>query len=54
METAIDILSWILIVIGGGAMLVGGIGVLRFPDVYTRMHAASITDTLGVGACCSD
>ncbi len=50
METAIDILSWILIVIGGGAMLVGGIGVLRFPDVYTRMHAASITDTLGVGA----
>ena len=31
-------------------MLIGGIGVLRFPDVYTRMHAASITDTVGAGS----
>ncbi len=31
-------------------MLIGGIGVLRLPDVYTRMHAASITDTIGAGA----
>jgi len=30
--------------------LTGGIGVLRLPDVYTRMHAAGITDTLGAGA----
>jgi multicomponent Na+:H+ antiporter subunit G len=45
-----DIISWILIVIGSVSMLVGGIGLLRFPDVYTRMHAASITDTLGAGA----
>jgi len=27
--------------------LVGTIGVLRFPDIYTRLHAASITDTSG-------
>lgn len=27
--------------------LIGTIGVLRFPDVYTRIHAASITDTSG-------
>ena len=27
--------------------LLGGIGVLRFPDVYTRIHAASLTDTGG-------
>jgi len=35
----------------GGALfaVVGGIGLLRFPDVYTRMHAAGITDTLGAG-----
>ncbi len=34
-----------------GALLcvVGTIGVLRFPDVYTRLHAASITDTSGAG-----
>ena len=45
-----DILSWGLIILGSVSMLIGGIGVLRFPDVYTRMHAASITDTMGAGA----
>lgn len=46
----IDTLSWVLIIVGSVSMLIGGIGVLRFPDVYTRMHAASITDTIGAGA----
>ena len=32
---------------GGLLCLVGTIGVLRFPDIYTRLHAASITDTSG-------
>ena len=45
-----DILSWILIAIGALGVLTGGIGVLRMPDFYTRMHAAGITDTLGAGA----
>ncbi len=45
----IDIASWILFVVGGLAVLTGGIGVLRLPDVYTRMHGASITDTMGAG-----
>ena len=42
----IDLISWALIL--GGAVLgvVGGIGIHRFPDFYTRMHAASTTDTL--------
>ena len=30
-------------------LIVGGIGLLRFPDFYTRMHATGMTDTLGVG-----
>ena len=32
-----------------GALLcvVGSVGVLRFPDFYTRLHAASVTDTAG-------
>lgn len=45
-----------LLLTGGGFVLagalltiVGAIGVLRFPDVYTRIHAASITDTGGAG-----
>jgi len=45
-----DLLSWALILIGVIGVLIGGIGVLRLPDVYTRMHAAGITDTLGAGA----
>lgn len=38
----------IAIVFAGAAFcLVGAIGVLRFPDVFARMHSAGITDTLG-------
>ena len=48
--TIIDILSWALIILGSFALITGAVGVLRFPDVYTRMHAASITDTLGAGS----
>ena len=37
--------------VAAGALLaiIGAVGVLRFPDVYTRIHAASITDTGGAG-----
>ena len=44
--TLITTLSWICIVTGGLLGIVGGIGMLRFPDFYTRLHAAGITDTL--------
>ncbi len=36
-----------LAIAGAILTLLGAIGVLRFPDVYTRIHAASITDTGG-------
>ena len=49
MSAAIDILSWILLVAGGLFSIVGALGLLRMPDFYTRVHAASVTDTLGVG-----
>lgn len=42
-----EILSWLLIVPGAAFCVVGGIGLLRMPEFYTRMHSASITDTLG-------
>ena len=42
----IDILSWILLLSGGALGIVGGIGIHRFPDFYSRLHAAGITDTL--------
>lgn len=49
MSTAISWLSGLFLLIGGFFCVVGGIGVLRMPDFYTRMHAASVTETLGVG-----
>ena len=49
MSTPVDILSWICLVAGGAFCAVGGLGLVRMPDFYTRMHAASVTDTLGAG-----
>ncbi|MFC1664505.1 cation:proton antiporter [Pseudomonadota bacterium] len=37
----IDIISWIFLVAGGIFLLIGGIGLVRLPDFYTRMHAAN-------------
>ena len=45
----LDILSWISIAIGAFFVLVGGIGIWRMPDLFTRMHAAGITDSTGAG-----
>jgi len=44
---ALDAASFVLFVIGGALILTGGLGVLRMPDLYTRMHPAGITDTMG-------
>ncbi|MDH3671812.1 MAG: monovalent cation/H(+) antiporter subunit G [Gammaproteobacteria bacterium] len=46
---AIDVLSWICLVTGGFFGIVGGIGLLRLPDLFSRFHAAGVTDTLGAG-----
>jgi multicomponent Na+:H+ antiporter subunit G len=45
----IDMLSWALILAGSFFICVGMLGLVRMPDVFTRMHAASVTDTLGAG-----
>jgi multicomponent Na+:H+ antiporter subunit G len=42
----IDIASWILLLAGSALGIVGGIGIHGFPDFYSRLHAAGITDTL--------
>ncbi len=47
MDLALDIGSWILLTLGGVSVLIGGIGALRMPDLYSRMHAASVTDSMG-------
>ena len=45
-DVALDVLSWILLVLGGACVLIGGIGGLRLPNFYTSIHAASLTDTM--------
>lgn len=42
-----DALSWLLFVVGGVGVVVGAIGIVRFPDFYTRLHASGIVDTAG-------
>lgn len=42
----IDIVSWICLLAGGALGIIGGIGIHRFPDFYSRLHAAGITDTM--------
>jgi len=47
-----DLLLWVagLLLIGGGVFaLAGAIGVLRFPDVFTRLHASSKAGVAGSG-----
>ncbi|HMP89020.1 MAG TPA: monovalent cation/H(+) antiporter subunit G [Kiritimatiellia bacterium] len=45
----IDVSSIILLVAGSVFFLAGTVGILRFPDVYTRLHALTKADNLGLG-----
>ena len=49
MSFLIDAASWACLAAGGCFCIVGGIGLLRMPDFYTRLHAASVLETLGAG-----
>jgi multicomponent Na+:H+ antiporter subunit G len=47
--SAIEIIATVLLALGSLVMFAAAIGVLRFPDFYTRLHAAGKGDTLGQG-----
>jgi multicomponent Na+:H+ antiporter subunit G len=49
MTVLLDAASWALILAGSFFTLVGALGLVRMPDIFTRMHAASVTDTAGAG-----
>ena len=49
METVVDLASGVCLFLGSFLCLSGGLGIIRFPDFYTRMHAVGVTDTLGAG-----
>lgn len=42
-----DLASWGFFLVGGFMVVTGAIGIVRFPDFYTRLHAAGVTDTAG-------
>ncbi len=48
-QLLVEVLSWAFILGGSFFTVVGTIGLVRMPELFTRMHAASVTDTLGAG-----
>lgn len=44
-----DLLGWLLIGLGVAFFLSGTVALLRFPDLYTRLHALTKADNLGLG-----
>jgi len=45
-EGILDVASALMLLGGGTFAVIGGLGLVRFPDIYTRLHAGGITDTL--------
>ena len=46
MDLFVNAISWICLLTGGFLGITGAVGLFRFPDFFTRLHAASVTDTL--------
>ena len=49
LDVARDAASWFCLAVGSLFCVIGGIGIIRFPNFYTRGHAAGLTDTMGAG-----
>ena len=49
MEQALTVLTWALLLSGAFFLVTGALGMVRLPDVFTRMHAAGMADTMGAG-----
>ncbi|WP_158853397.1 monovalent cation/H(+) antiporter subunit G [Saccharothrix deserti] len=47
--TVIEVLSGVLLAAGGFFVVTGAVGLVRFPDFYTRIHAVGVTDSAGAG-----
>jgi multicomponent K+:H+ antiporter subunit G len=46
----VDLLTAFLLLLGAGFALVGSIGLVRLPDIFTRLHGPTKATTLGVGS----
>ena len=45
----LDVVSLVAAILGVGFFAAGTVGLLRFPDLYSRLHAITKADTLGLG-----
>jgi multicomponent Na+:H+ antiporter subunit G len=49
LDWAVLVVSWAAILGGSFFYVVGAVGLNRMPDLFTRMHAVSVSESLGVG-----
>lgn len=49
MSFLLDVWSVLAVLAGGFFFFVGSLGLLRFPDAFTRLHALTKADNLGLG-----
>ena len=49
LEILLAILVWLFLLAGAFFAIVGGIGIVRLPEFFSRLHGGGITDTLGAG-----
>ncbi|MFT5301359.1 MAG: multicomponent Na+:H+ antiporter subunit G [Mariniblastus sp.] len=49
LDIILTILTWIFLLGGSFFAIVGGIGIVRLPEFFSRLHGGGITDTLGAG-----
>ena len=47
-ELVVEIVSWILILSGSAFTVIGAIGTVRFPNFWSRLHAASVSESAGM------
>lgn len=45
----LDVLTWIFLIAGSFFSIVGGVGIIRLPEFFSRLHGGGVTDTLGAG-----
>jgi len=46
----VDLLTAFLLLLGGGFALIGSVGLVRLPDIFTRLHGPTKASTLGIGS----
>ncbi|MGA7681303.1 MAG: monovalent cation/H(+) antiporter subunit G [Pseudolabrys sp.] len=49
MKITVDIMTVVLVSAGAFFFMAGTVGLLRFPDTLTRLHALTKVDNLGLG-----